>query len=167
MYQLVGDNIRSSGSAKEFNENCIFSFPALINLIIKFARYYCNSNNEPCYIVIDAIRNPYEAVYLRARYSGFYLTSVNTSNENRLKHLMESHKFTSVQIKELDKRISREIGWLSKKYISQNIQKCIELADIHINNPRENQFGHSELRAQLCMVCRIDVTSRVSYAYFN
>ncbi|TQP58015.1 hypothetical protein [Vibrio cholerae] len=151
LYQLVGDNIRSSGLAncKEFNENFIFSFPSLINSIIKSARYFCKINKRPCYIVIDAIRNPYEAVYLRDRYSGFYLMSVNTSNENRLKHLMESHKFTSVQIKELDKKEYPEklVGY--QKYISQNIQKCIELADIHINNPRENQFGHSELRAQL------------------
>ncbi|OCH01491.1 hypothetical protein [Aliivibrio fischeri] len=151
VYQTVGDNIRASGTAnsKEFDQNNIFSFPALINTLIKSARHACKVNRKPCYIVIDAIRNPYEAVYLRDRYSGFYLMSVNTNNENRLKHLMESHKFTSVQIKDLDKKEYPEKLSGHNKYISQNIQKCIELADIHINNPRENQFGHSELRAQL------------------
>ena len=151
VYQMVCDNIRASGTAnsKEFDQNNIFSFPALINTLIKSARHACNVNGKPCYIVIDAIRNPYEAVYLRDRYSAFYLMSVNTNNENRLNHLMESHKFTSIQIKELDKKEYPERLSGHNKYISQNIQKCIELADIHINNPRENQFGHSELRAQL------------------
>lgn len=151
VYQTVGDNIRSSGLAnsKVFDQEKIFSFPALINTLIKSARHACIIKKIPCYIVIDAIRNPYEAVYLRDRYSGFYLMSINTNNDNRLKHLMESHKFTSVQIKDLDKKEYPEKLTGHKKYISQNIQKCIELADIHINNPRENQFGHSELRAQL------------------
>lgn len=151
LYQTVGDNIRASGSAnkKEFDQDKLFSFPALINMIIKAARYVSKQNNEPCHIVIDAIRNPYEAVYLRDRYSGFYLMSVNTNNINRLKHLMESHKFTSAQIEELDdKEYPKKLSGYNK-YVSQNIQKCIELADIHINNPRENQYGHSELRAQL------------------
>ncbi|WP_260260346.1 deoxycytidylate deaminase [Vibrio intestinalis] len=151
LYQTVGDNIRASGSAnkKEFDQDKLFSFPALINMIIKAARYVSKQNNEPCHIVIDAIRNPYEAVYLRDRYSGFYLMSVNTNNNNRLKHLMESHKFTSSQIQELDdKEYPKKLSGYNK-YVSQNIQKCIELADIHINNPRENQYGHSELRAQL------------------
>ncbi|MCU8039368.1 deoxycytidylate deaminase [Shewanella oncorhynchi] len=151
IYQVVGDNIRSSGTAniKEFNQNFIFSFPTMINRIIKSARYVCSMDAKPCNIVVDAIRNPYEAVYLRDRYSGFYLMSVNTDNDNRLKYLMESHKFTSSQIKELDSKEYPEKLSGYNKYISQNIQKCIELADIHINNPRENQFGHSELRAQL------------------
>ncbi|WP_350432632.1 hypothetical protein ABIS04_03530 [Shewanella sp. H8] len=151
LYQVVGDNIRSSGKAnsREFNQENIFSFPALMNTVIKSARYACAVEKTPCHIVIDAIRNPYEAVYLRDRYSGFYLMSVNTDNDNRLKHLMDSHKFTSTQIKELDKKEYPEKLSGHNKYISQNIQKCIELADIHINNPRENQFGHSELRAQL------------------
>ncbi|MGI2141060.1 hypothetical protein [Shewanella baltica] len=105
IYQVVGDNIRSSGTAniKEFNQKFIFSFPTMINRIIKSARYVCSMDAKPCNIVVDAIRNPYEAVYLRDRYSGFYLMSVNTDNDNRLKYLMESHKFTSSQIKELDR----------------------------------------------------------------
>lgn len=36
-----------------------------------------------------------------------------------------------------------------KKYTSQNIQKCIEISDIHINNPKSDEYGHSELRSQL------------------
>ena len=151
LYQKVGDNIRASGEAdnSKFDENKIFSFPALINMIIKSARFSTKKDSKPCHIVVDAIRNPYEAVYLRDRYSGFYLMSVNTENRNRLEHLTESKKFTSAQIKQLDEKEYPDNLNGYNKYISQNIQKCIEIADIHIHNPRKNKYGHAELRAQL------------------
>jgi deoxycytidylate deaminase len=34
-------------------------------------------------------------------------------------------------------------------YISQNIQKCIEISDIHINNPDRQEFNTNELKSQL------------------
>lgn len=151
IYQNIGDNLRSSGNAQisKFSPDHIFTFAETINRVIKSARYVCSIKNEPCYIVVDAIRNPYEAFYLKKRHSDFYLMSVNTNNENRLSHLRKSHKFSDIQIKELDDKEypSKLEGY--KKYTSQNIQKCIEISDIHVNNPQSDQYGHSELRAQL------------------
>lgn len=34
-------------------------------------------------------------------------------------------------------------------YISQNIQKCIEISDIHLNNPDRQKFNNNELSSQL------------------
>ncbi|MCP8690413.1 anti-phage dCTP deaminase [Marinobacterium sedimentorum] len=151
VYQRLGDNIRSSGRAdrSEFNPEKIFNFSETINGIIKSARHNARNKKTKCYIIIDAIRNPYEAVYFRERYAGFFLVSINTDNSNRLAHLRKSHKFTDVQIKNLDEKEypKRLVG--EKKFISQNIQKCIEISDIHINNPRKDQFGTSELASQL------------------
>lgn len=85
-YQAVGDNIRASGTpnSREFDSNKIFEFASIINKVIKSARYVAKCKSKPCHIVIDAIRNPFEAVYLSERYADFHLFSINTSNNNRL-----------------------------------------------------------------------------------
>ncbi|TAP37149.1 hypothetical protein EYR97_06580 [Alteromonas sp. KUL42] len=151
LYQKVGDNIRASGKANKstFDPSKVFTFPSVINKVIKAAKYSSRQENRPCYIVIDAIRNPYEAIFLKGRHSDFYLISINTNNENRLKHLRESHKFSEQQIIELDEKEypKKLIG--HNKYISQNIQKCIEISDVHINNPKDDNYGNSELASQL------------------
>jgi len=151
VYQTIGDNIRASGepNISKFDSNELFTLPKEINKVIKSYRYVKQLKNEPCYILLDAIRNPYEAIYLRDRYASFYLMAINTENQNRLKHLQSSRKFSSIQVQELDSKEYPEklIGY--KKFISQNIQKCIELADIHINNPRIDEYSTSELRSQL------------------
>lgn len=151
LYQTAGDNIRASGKAniRQFDPKNIYNFANSINKVIKVARYKAKLEGKPCLIVIDAIRNPYEALYLRERYADFYLMSVNTDNKNRLEHLRSSHKFSDEQIKRLDEKEYPKKLKGDAKFTSQNIQKCIELSDIHINNPRENRFGDSELAAQL------------------
>ncbi|WP_394559611.1 hypothetical protein [Aquipseudomonas alcaligenes] len=151
IYQRAGDNIRASGHANssKFDDSKVFHFPLTINKIIKSAHHIARKNNESCFIVIDAIRNPYEAIFFKERYAGFYLVSINTENENRLTHLRSAHKFSESQIKELDEKEypSKLTGY--NKFISQNIQKCIEISDIHIHNPRKEQFNHVELKCQL------------------
>jgi len=151
VYQYVGDNVRSSGRADSavFDPKKIFSFARTISKVVLSAQHVSRMRNQKCYIVLDAIRNPYEAVFLRERHAGFYLVSINTENENRLTHLRASHKFTDQQIEELDnKEYPKKLSG-DKKFSSQNIQKCIELSDIHINNPRSDYFGSSELASQL------------------
>lgn len=151
LYQKIGDNVRASGCVDDsnFNPKKVFAFAETISRIIKSAKHWAKTKNSPCYLVVDAIRNPYEAVYLRERYSDFFLVSINTENENRLAHLRNSHKFTDQQIHELDKKEYPRSLVGNKKYSSQNIQKCIEIADIHINNPKADQYGTSELASQL------------------
>lgn len=151
IYQTAGDNIRASGHAnnKNFDETAVFNFASTINKIVKAAHYKAKKINQPCYIVIDAIRNPYEALFFKERYADFYLFSINTENHNRLEHLRQNHKFSESQIIELDDKEypKKLIG--PQKFISQNIQKCIEISDIHIHNPKVDRYNHSELRCQL------------------
>ncbi|GJG93879.1 hypothetical protein [Cupriavidus pauculus] len=151
VYQIVGDNIRTSGCANnsKFDPDKIFSLSVTINKVIKSARFVSRQEGVPCYIVIDAIRNPYEAMFLKERYADFHLLAVNTANENRLSHLRNSRKFSDQQILDLDAKEYPDKLSGYRKYTSQNIQKCIEIADIHVNNPRTDQYGHSQLRCQL------------------
>lgn len=151
VYQSAGDNIRASGAANnpKFDDSKVFSFPKTINKIIKAAHFVAREKGENCYIVLDAIRNPYEAIFFKERYSSFYLVSINTENENRLEHLRRDHKFSEIQIEDLDKKEYPEKLAGSQKFVSQNIQKCIEISDIHIHNPRNLQFSNVELKCQL------------------
>lgn len=148
LYQQVGDNIRASGVANsiEFNAEKIFTLPKIVNKLIKVIR---SKHNNCAFVTIDAIRNPFEAYFFHQRYSGFYLLSINTPNEERLKHLRESHKFSEDQIIALDKKEYPDRLSGTDVYISQNIQRCIELSDIHLNNPDRAQFNNNELSSQL------------------
>ena len=148
VYQQVGDNIRASGSANssDFEAEKIFTLPKIINKLIKVIR---RKNNNRAFVTIDAIRNPYEAYFFHQRYSGFYLLSINTPNEERLNHLRESHKFSEDQIEALDNKEYPEKLSGQDIFISQNIQKCIEISDIHLNNPDRQKFNNNELSSQL------------------
>ena len=149
IYQRVGDNIRASGVANssEFNEKKLFTIPKKIKQLVKAIK--SQNPEKGASIVIDAIRNPFEAIYFQQRYSDFYLIAINTPNDKRYDHLRTIHKFSDQQIEELDnkeypkKLIGKDI------YISQNIQKCIEIADIHINNPDRSKDYNNDLTSQL------------------
>ncbi|UVE43431.1 hypothetical protein KS461_18685 [Pseudomonas chlororaphis] len=151
LYQRTGDNVRSSGFAnkKDFNTNELFNFQKHLNFTIKLVRKHTKAKNTPCRIVIDAIRNPYEAFYLKRRYANFYLISINTSDSQRLSSLRDYRKLSTKEISDLDNKeypgkISGE-----NKFIAQNIQACIEISDIHIHNSKENEFNQNDLVCQL------------------
>jgi len=150
LYQQVGDHIRASGSANQhvFSKGKVFTIPVIINQLIKVIRGR-NELKDSARIIIDAIRNPYEASYFHNRYSAFYLFSINTPNEERLSHLRRSHKFSEIQINKLDeKEYPRRLDG-EKIFVSQDIQKCIESADIHINNPDRDEENRTALASQL------------------
>lgn len=148
LYQQVGDNIRASGQANciKFNANKIFTLPKIVNKLIKVIRF---KKDNRAFVTIDAIRNPFEAYFFHQRYSGFYLLSINTPNNERLNHLRKSHKFSEEQIIALDKKEYPDKLSGADIYISQNIQKCIEISDIHLNNPDRNDFNNNDLSSQL------------------
>ena len=147
LYQAVGDNIRASGTAfkSNFDSNKLFTIPRIINKLIKVIK----KKYGEAFIVIDAIRNPYEAIFFQQRYSSFYLISINTPNKERINHLKESHKFSDEQIKNLDTKEYPKKLTGNDIYISQNIQKCIEISDIHLNNPSRSRHNLDELSSQL------------------
>jgi deoxycytidylate deaminase len=151
LYQVSGDNIRSSGSANSdsFDVKKLFNFPKHLNFLIKLIRKSTKTKGEPCRIVIDAIRNPYEAFFLKRRYANFYLISINTSNPKRLSSLHEYRKLSIKEIAALDnKEYPGKISG-ANKFIAQNIQACIEIADIHIHNSKTSEFHQNDLVSQL------------------
>ena len=80
----------------------IFAIPRKINQHIKVLRHPFNKRqHRPVCIVVDSIKNQFEAVYLRYRYSAFYLWAITTDSDIRVRRLHEK-KLTVSQILQLD-----------------------------------------------------------------
>lgn len=110
-YQRYGNCIRRYGRIIYNGSNAgdgtdIFEIPRKINEFIKVFRHPFSKNaNRPERIVIDAIKNPFEAFYLKERYSAFYLLAISADEETRVKRLGNNHQ------KQLDATQIHLIDW--------------------------------------------------------
>ncbi|QBP78272.1 deoxycytidylate deaminase [Herbaspirillum huttiense] len=153
LYQEIGTNIRLSGSAIEANfvEGKFFTLAEKINSIIKTI-ISCNKTlNKSTLIVIDAIRSNLEAMFFQDRYAAFYLAAVSCP-DNQRKQRLYSLKFSDDDVDIIDKAeyITRDLSD-TKTYSVQDIQACIQRADLYISNPdQENEVSkYSNLANQL------------------
>ncbi|MEN4768875.1 anti-phage dCTP deaminase [Duffyella gerundensis] len=152
VYQSAGKSIRRIGRVdaeyenKDFIPSSVFHLPETINRVIKFIR---KVKNEKAYIVIDAIRNPYEAKFFKDRYAAFHLVSINAPDEHRTRYLQKLHKFSSEQIKKIDDEESGKGEGDYKHLTNPNVKKCIEISDIHLFNPKNEYDNNNVLKAQI------------------
>lgn len=147
--QLLGDNLRKSGScySSEAITSRLFSVPDRIRWLIQVLRNSNETvgNDERDYFVIDALRNPFEILYFRERIAAFYLVAINSPDMDRKTRLYK-HDYKESQIKTLDKKEYPEINKPLSGYdafVSQNIQSCIEKADIYITNSGTVEYGEA------------------------
>ncbi|MGN0724241.1 MAG: hypothetical protein ACI4LT_09540, partial [Treponema sp.] len=102
VYQSWGNNIRKYGSAVKKSQNDeISTLARKINAIIKMLEDENIYTKNPTFIVIDAIRNPYEVLYFKERFAAFYLMSVTSNNEIRKNNLYKQD-YKDSEIKNLD-----------------------------------------------------------------
>ena len=150
VYQYIGNNIRSSGKAfdSSFTSDYIYRISERINRVIKILRRFARDNNEEVFVVIDTIRNPFEALFFRERYSAFYLISVNVNNKHRIERLKSKYDLSDSEVAEIDKEWDKKLIGCDIFY-AQDIHKCVELSDIHINNPQISNDDLSTLKIQL------------------
>lgn len=152
VYQTAGKSIRKIGKIDskfkqdDFIPNAVFHLPETINRVIKLIR---KVKNERAYIVIDAIRNPYEAKFFKDRYAAFHLISINAPDEHRTRYLQELHKFSPDQIKKIDDEESGKGESEYKHLTNPNVKKCIEISDIHLVNPKNEYDNNNILKAQI------------------
>lgn len=111
LFQKYGNSIRCYGKIwcekpnTEEKAADIFSIPRRIVRFIKALRHPFSSENcRPVRIVIDSIKNVFEATYLRQRYSSFYLFAISADESIRRERLMNSEKksMTMEQIRFID-----------------------------------------------------------------
>lgn len=154
IFQDLGNNIRCSGSpfSDLVDPESIFAIPSTIEKIIRLMRInFEHASVRQMYIVIDALRHPYEIRYLRERISSFYTVAVSTTEEDR-KQRLHALQLTDADVIQLDRteypdRIAEARSYLD--LVKQNIQACLELADIYISNSGIDATGHIDLTRQV------------------
>lgn len=152
VYQSACKSIRRIGKvdaeyeSKDFIPSSVFHLPETINRVIKSIR---KVKNERAYVVIDAIRNPYEAKFFKDRYAAFHLVSINAPDEHRTRYLQKLHKFSPEQIKKIDDEESGKGDSEYKHLTNPNVKKCIEISDIHLFNPKNEYDNNNVLKAQI------------------
>lgn len=125
VYQYIGSIIRSYGKLKspeqlivQNDEKGMHAIAKRINYLLKiFRRKEWIDNNylkkveerdpvQKCNIrvVIDSIKNVFEADYLRARYQSFYLVALTLDNETRKQRLQINKGLSELQIDIIDSR---------------------------------------------------------------
>ncbi|SJN52860.1 hypothetical protein VR7878_00077 [Vibrio ruber DSM 16370] len=142
-YQLIGNNIRKSGCANDsvYNSDKIYVFAQRANKLIKILRHKSKLSGENVCVVLDAIRNPYEAFFFRERYSAFYLMSVSTEPNVRISRLLNQPGISNKEVSGIDSRENPKSLKGEDRFWSLDIQRCIEIADIHLYNPDDhNKF---------------------------
>lgn len=97
-------------------------------------------------VVIDSIRNSAEAIYLRERYSGFYLVAIHDENsighlKTKVQKLYEHHNYPTEivdlfykSLLKLDKVESEQDDFEKGIFSSPDTDRVIERAEIHIQN---------------------------------
>ena len=134
LLQYMGNNIRSSGNPykSEFdksNQYLSVTLELLINCII-----LCNkAQDRQTRICIDAIRNPFENLYLKQNYANYYLIAVHAEEAQRMERL-ESQNFKREEIRSLDSIECPKHLNGQELFYHQDVKGCIEKADIHIDN---------------------------------
>lgn len=155
IYQNIGDNLRLSGTAtnnKNIDLKNIFTISERINKFVKIIKYHkIEVKKEPAYIVIDAFRNPFEAMYFKERYAAFYIFSINAEQRHVEDRLARGLKMSIDQIKQQDdKENPSDTVDSAKNFVSQNIKACIQKSDIHIaNNGMYGNSNYHELYGQI------------------
>lgn len=153
-FQTIGDNLRRSGLAlnSSIQPNMFYVLPTRVCEIVVAIRHLNETNGGKSFIVIDALRNPFEIQYYRDRFAHFYLVAVTTDDEDRIDRLSERTTLNHADIKKLD---SKEYPSENKpldgydQFVSQNIQACLEKADIFVHNPGRAKEGQLPQLASL------------------
>ena len=137
LYQQIGKNIRLSGQAYSENlvEGKFFSLAERIDEIIKVIHKQRQMTAEKTYIVVDAIRNPLEALFFQDRYPSFYLVAISTPESDRQARLRKL-KYSDPDISSIDANeyTARDLDEI-ESYSVQDIQACLQRADLYLSNP--------------------------------
>lgn len=138
LYQEVGRNLRLSGSPhkRAMIEGKFFTIAERINSVVKQVHAFQQKQHRAkTFIVIDAIRNPLEAIFFQDRYASFFLVAVSAPEGDRIRRL-RAQRYSEEDIESLDKTeyTPHDLGE-PDFYSVQDIQSCLQRADLYISNP--------------------------------
>lgn len=137
LYQVIGKNIRLSGDPYKSTlvEGKFFTLAERVNSVIKQIHDEQRARSQQTFIVVDAIRNPLEALFFQDRYSSFFLLAVSAPEPDRQARL-RAQKYSESDIASIDKieYTPRDLDE-TEFYSVQDIQACLQRADLYISNP--------------------------------
>lgn len=140
--QVIGNNLRKSGhpfyTSSIPNIEYSFTIAEIINDIIKGLKESDEKNNIE--VVIDTLRNPFEIMFFKQRFSAFYVMAVNRDDEEREKVLQL--RFARDITDDINKLLKEEHSEAdAKDFFKQNVSMCLQQADIHITNRDKELAG--------------------------
>ncbi|RIV18148.1 hypothetical protein DYU11_29795 [Fibrisoma montanum] len=147
LFQVFGNNLRKSGNVlndQNFDPANCYAISEVSNQLIKAIR---KNSGKKAWVVIDSIRNSLEALYFKERFSAFYLFGINTENKTRIERLTKLYSQQDAEALDIEyTNLSSE-----EKFYEQDIKSCIQVADIHLYNPQDEQPGirYQVLKKQL------------------
>jgi len=115
----------------------IFRIPKYINFMIKALRSKAKKNNTYCYIVIDSLKNPFEIVFFKERYSAYYTFSVHSKDNiiySRFNNIDEIKKIHNKETYHSNTEKQKESLDSKQDFNSQNIIECVQRSDVYIDN---------------------------------
>lgn len=116
--QDIGDSLRKKSPA------------FLVKVILANIQEALNKKN----VIVDSIRNNNEVEALRNNFSRFFLLAIDASTESRWRRLERLYNNDKNQFETDDKR---DAGGEDEPDNGQQVKKCMELADVLINNDRD------------------------------
>ena len=143
--QKWGNNVRKFDSileGAEPDEKAPACLARTIKHIAKTIREINKIEHRNTRIAIDALRNPFEILYFRERFSAFYTISVNTAKEIRYKNLRG--RMNDIQIKNLDANEDSKSDF-GDSYQNLDVNRCIELSDIFLSHDGTSPDKNREL----------------------
>ncbi|MDD3413744.1 MAG: dCMP deaminase [Lachnospiraceae bacterium] len=149
LMQQMGNNIRCSGNPFNniFAEEKYREFVNRIDLVVEIICRFNKNRDEKSRICIDAIRNPYESMYFKDKYQAFKLMAISTEDGSRKERLKD---LNLEELQNLDKiEYPKKMKEAQEVFYHQNLQGCIENADIHIYNPNINNGKYYYLTEQI------------------
>ena len=134
IYQDLGNNIRAYGKARpqagdEYRAEGIFCIPRRINKFLKILRHYKNivelenqgekvvhkiKSNQLC-VVINNLKNNFEAFYFRCRYASFYLLAVSCDEDMRKNRFKSDEEYRLAELNE-NLRAGKKVFQRAEKY---------------------------------------------------
>ena len=151
IFQICANNIRTSGDYlnKNFIPENINKLSQRTNALIKVLRNRSKTTKENVCIVIDSIRNPYEASFFKDRYSAFYLWAITTKEEDRKRRLLKQHNLNNGQIQTIDAKEYPKKLTAHAQFSAINLRECIQNADIYIYNKEDNEKGFCRTKRKI------------------
>ena len=136
--QFIGDLVR------EYVD--IYQLPTYCNFLIKAYRYESKKSESSCYIVIDSLKNPFEIVFFKERYSAYYTFSIHSKDEI-IKQRLKDLGFGKDEIEDIHNREEnkddndKQKGSLDsvKDFKSLNVTECVQRSDIYIDNNNDKK----------------------------